>query len=58
MTTHEPCACLAHQIQKIIAGRPSKNAFIKIVENNLLPKNCHITKSDIFALADDILLLP
>jgi hypothetical protein len=28
------------------------------VENNLLPKNCHITKSDIFALADDILLLP
>jgi hypothetical protein len=40
-------ATLARNIQKII-GRPSTKAFIKIVENNLLP-NCPVTRRDIIA---------
>jgi hypothetical protein len=38
---------LAREIQKRI-GRPSTRAFIKIVENKLLP-NCPITRDDIIA---------
>ena len=38
---------LARQIQKRI-GRPSTRAFLKIVENKLLP-NCPITREDILA---------
>ena len=40
-------AVLAHKIQKII-GRPSTQAYIKILEKNFLP-NCPITKDDILA---------
>ena len=43
-------AVLARQIQKII-GRPSTRAFIKIVDNKLLP-NCPITRDDIIAAED------
>jgi reverse gyrase len=38
---------LARQIQKRI-GRPSTQAFLKIIENKLLP-NCPITQDDILA---------
>jgi hypothetical protein len=40
-------AVLAREIQKKI-GRPSTRAFIKIVDNKLLP-NCPITREDILA---------
>ena len=39
--------CLACQIQKII-GRPNTTAFIKIVEDNLLP-NFPVTRNDTLA---------
>jgi hypothetical protein len=40
-------ASLARQIQKNI-GRPTTKSFIKIVNNNLLPK-CPVTQQDIIA---------